>query len=736
MRGSGATSRGGGWEVPAPPRRAREGRHCYRFAVRRGLTIVLLLALVFAAAAVVGFWVAARTAPERLRVVAEQQLGRVLKGEVQLASLEVARAQEFPWLWLEAHGARAVLKDDITLIAGQVRARLDPLSLVLGRLGIADLRIDDVIVLFPPRPDEHPERSRVAKIMRPIELVGEFLRKHPCDIPDMQVRGLTALVPRKGKLDVLLEAGDGSLSCAGLRRDRSKASLKARVRRGAETFPGEFALEVSRERASLALQLAGAPLGRCSGRSGSTPSSRATCAGDAELVAPGEGPHTLRVALTGRNVKGPLVGGEGRPWLELDLERPRLTGTLAVSASALTLRDVELRDGEIQVGAEGELALPPKDEAAARLALELGPLAVSQAPRLLAQLPPAPREDAERALARIEAGRFSRVRIEGKGSLAELRQVAGRSPLEKPGALRIEATLINATVRLGEADRATGVGARLDFAGDRLGLAVTTGSFHERPLPRLELELTGISNVRSFEEVACREPQPQPPLAGLPRLQAWLTEESEVRDEEEQATLDWQRLALELDWVSHPTLLCSLEQVAATLEPADGRPPLPGVAAASGRGSRSRWTGAGSARRGRPAGRRHAAGRGQARGPARPALRGDAPRPAGAARGSPALPLRGHAASAAGTSRAPRAASSRTGRSSTCRARCCVSPGGAIEGRVGLDLGLADTLPVLRAGAVRGRGSARLWQAADFERGALRRHPLRRRRDRGQLRPA
>ena len=65
------------------------------------------------------------------------------------------------------------------------------------------------------------ERSRVAKVMRPIEVVGEFLRKHPCGIPDLEVRGLTALVPRKGRLDVLLEAGDGALACSGLRRDRA-----------------------------------------------------------------------------------------------------------------------------------------------------------------------------------------------------------------------------------------------------------------------------------------------------------------------------------------------------------------------------------------------------------------------------------------------------------------------------------------------------------------------------------
>jgi hypothetical protein len=475
---------------------------------------------------------------------------------------------------------------------------------------------------------------------------------------------------------------------------------------------------VSRERAGLKLRLAGAPLGALLGALGIDAELSGNVRGDAELVAPGEGPYTLRVALTGRNVKGPLVGGEGRPWLELDLERPRLTGTVAVSASALTLRDVELSDGEIQLGAEGDLALPPKDEAAARLALELGPLAVSQAPRLLAQLPPAPREDAERVLARIEAGRFSRVRIEGKGSLAELRQVAGRSPLEKPGALHIEATLINATVRLGEADRATGVGARLDFAGDRLGLAVTTGSFHERPLPRLELELTGISNVRSFEEVACREPQPQPPLAGLPRLQAWLTEESEVREEEEQATLDWQRLSLALDWISHPALLCSLEQVAATLEPAED-----GLRFQVSRGV---WAGLpvevdGSWKRAAEATQPGAvmlpgAVKLAARlGPPFEAMRLDPPASpwlSGSFHFEATRMGRWHVEGAEGRIVADGAKLELPG-------TVLRLAGGAIEGAVGLDLGLADSLPFFAQAQFAGVDLLALWKAADFERGAL-----------------
>ena len=680
-------------------------------AVRRGLTIVLVLALVFAAAAVVGFWVAARMAPERLRVVAEQQLGRALRGEVQLATLEVARASEFPWLWLEARGARAVLKDEITLIAGRVRARLDPLSLALGRLGIADLRLDDVIVLFPPRPDEHPERSRVAKVMRPIEVVGAFVREHPCDIPDLEVRGLTALVPRKGKLDVLLEAGDGSFACAGLRRDRARASLVARVRRGADTFPAHFALSMSHDQAGLALRLDGAPLGPLLGTIGIEVPLAGKVQGNAKLDAPRAGPHTLSVSLSGKGVRGPLPGREGRPWLALDLPTPRLSGTLSVAAESLTLRGLELSDGEIRLSAEGEVALPPTDRAQARLAVGLGALALGEVPRLLAQLPAAPREDAEQALARVEAGRVARVHAEAKGSLSELREAVLRSPLEKPGALHIQALLEDATLRLGETDRASGVAARFDFAGDRLGLRVTSGSFHDRPLPHLEVELTGISNVRSFEEIACREPQPQPPLAGLPRLQEWLAEEREDRDE--QSTLDWQRLALALDWVSHPALLCSLEQVEATLAPS-----VDGLRFEVSRGV---WAGLpveveGNWQRANEGAARPATVRLAARlGPPFEAMSLDPPASpwlSGSFRFDASRMGRWHVEGAEGRVAAHGAELELPG-------TVLRLAGSQIEGRLGLDLGVADALPFFAQAQFAGVDLLALWKAADFERGTV-----------------
>jgi len=680
--------------------------------LRRALTIALVLLLVFAAALLAGFWGAARLAPERVRLVAERQLSRVLRGPVTLASLEIARARTLPWLWLEARGARAEIDGEVTLLAGKVRARLDPLSLALGRLGLADLRLEDVIVLFPPKNDGKPKRDRVTRILRPIEVTGAFLRRHPCDIPDLEVVGLTVLVPRDGRLDVLLEAGEGALACEGFGRDHSRARLAARARHGDATFPASFTLEVSREEAAADVKLAGAPLAKLLAIVGIDVPLAGTVSGTIRLAAPGRAPYQLDVALDGKQVKGPIPGGERPAWLELDLPVPHLAGRLLATPARLALEAFELSDGAIRLGASGELAVPARPESKAQLQLELGALAVEEAPRVLAQLSESAREDALRALARVESGRIAKLRATLSGTLSELEDLAQRSVLSRPGALDLEASLTDATVRLGEADRASGVAARLDFSGDRLALTVKRGVYHDRPVPRLVLSLSGIKNVRSFEEINCREPHPQTPLVGLPRLQEWLGEERS--DPEERTAVDWQRLGLELDWVSHPALLCSLEQVEGVLEPTpDGfRFDAPhGVWAGLPIELEGRWQRAEAAS-------------------ARPsAVFIDAqlgPPFEGMSLDPPADPWvsgrftfdatrlgRWHVKGATGRVEANGTRLELPGTSLS------FDPGGQIEGRAVIELGVADTLPFSAEAQFAGVDLLQLWQSADFERGAL-----------------
>ncbi len=678
--------------------------------MRRALSIALILIVVFAAAVLTGFWAAARLAPERLRVVAERQLSRVLRGEVRLAHLEIARARRLPWLWLEARGARAVLKDGVTLLVGRVRARLDPLSLALGRLGLADLRLEDAIVLFPPRPDDHPERDRVTKILRPIEVTGEFLRKHPCDIPDLTVEGLTLLVPRDHMLDVLLEQGSGALACASFGRDHSTAQLTARARRGDATFPASFRLAVSRDEASADLALASVPLAPLLGAVELDLALAGTVSGTARLAAPAKGPFQLDLDLAGKGVAGPVPGGEGGAWLSLDLPAPRLRARVLASYERLIVEPSELSDGAIRLALSGELAVPARESSPALLRAELAALPVGDAPRILAQLPDAPRRDAERVLAYLESGRFATLRAELSGTLRALSEAHRESVLAHPGALRIEASLADATVRLGEVDRASDVDAKLDFSGERLRLEVSRGVYHGRPVPQLALSLDGIQNVRSFEEINCRAPRPQPALAGLPRLQEWLGEER--KDPSERSTTEWQRIALALDWVSHPALLCGLEQVEAALTP-------------SAEGfrfhvSRGVWAGLpvelnGHWKRGAAPEQRAVTIAAQL-GPPFEAMSLDPPAQpwlSGRFAFDATRLGRWHVRGASGRVEANGARLELPGTTLE------FAPGGQIEGRVGIDLGVADTLPFSAEAQFAGVDLLSLWRAAEFERGAL-----------------
>lgn len=679
--------------------------------MRRALSIALILIVVFGAALVAGFWVAARLAPERLRLVAEQQLSRVLEGEVRLASLEIARAQTLPWLWLEARGARAILRDGVTLLAGRVRARLDPLSLALGRLGLADLRLDDVIVMFPPHPDDHPERDRVARILRPIEVTGDFLRKHPCGIPDLRVRGLTLLVTRHDMLEVLLEAGAGAYECEGLTRDHARAELEASARHGDTSMPASFTLSVGRQSAVANVAFDGAPLAAVLGTVGLEVALDGSVSGTARLESDPGGAQQLDVALSGRSVRGPVPGAGGSTWLALDLPSPQLKGRLLATPSRLALESFDLSQGAIELAASGTLALPARPSATGRLQLELASLGIADLPRLLAQLPEEPRADALRLLERLEAGRFTTLKAELAGSLEHLGGALKRSLLERPGALLLEASLADATVRLGESDHATGVDASLDFSGDSLKLDVARGTFHERALPQLSLAVSGIRNLRSLEEFNCREPQPQVALAGLPRLQEWLAEER--TDPEERSSLEWQHLQLELDWVSHPLLLCGIEQVVGLLDPTpEGLSfEVPrGVWAGLPIELTGRWERASA--EGTPGSVSVAA----KLGPPFEAMSLDPPaEPWLSGRFALAATRLGrwHVSGASGGIAGSAARFDLPG--TTLR----LAPGGEIQGRVGIDLGLPDSLPFSAEAQFAGVDLLHLWQSADLEHGAL-----------------
>jgi hypothetical protein len=84
--------------------------------------------------------------------------------------------------------------------------------------------------------------------------------------------------------------------------------------------------------------------------------------------------------------------------------------------------------------------------------------------------------------------------------------------------------------------------------------------FRERRLPRLALELRGVTRVRSLDAIRCDRPAPVPRIAAIDEVRAWI--ESRRRPP---YIPTWRALNLELDRLSHPLLFCTLEDVVAEI---------------------------------------------------------------------------------------------------------------------------------------------------------------------------
>ncbi len=196
--------------------------------MRRALSIALILIVVFAAALLAGFWGAARLAPERVAAGggAAAEPGAPRPGHARQPRDRPGAAGSPGSGWRRAAPARCS-KDDVTLLAGRGPRPPRP---ALARARPARPR-------RPPARGRHrdvPARTTTAslrattsrRILHPIQVAGEFLREHPCGIPDLEVEGLTVLVTRDHQLDVLFEGGTGALACEGLGRDHAQAPAR------------------------------------------------------------------------------------------------------------------------------------------------------------------------------------------------------------------------------------------------------------------------------------------------------------------------------------------------------------------------------------------------------------------------------------------------------------------------------------------------------------------------------
>ncbi|MDX1649330.1 MAG: hypothetical protein R3263_05710, partial [Myxococcota bacterium] len=527
--------------------------------MRRAWLRILIAAGILVAGAALALVLAVRTAPEQLRSHLEARLTEDLGRPVRIGALRLDLAGAAPTVALRRLRVGAP-RDPLLLRIPEADAGIDALALLGGRIRIGRL------VLHRPRLRIRMDPTRAASAESAgADALAPARRLTASDLPFrwLEIReGRVTLVPRPpGAEPAVMETLTGHLDARRLRRGRA-ATLTGRLATGGGPVPlaVEVEEEAGRVRASLrveGLRLEGLPrlhpgLARVGAR------------GRVDLQLEwhrDEAGHRTVVLASGEDVTLPPAPGRPR----IALGRPRLRAELVRDAGGWELPFAELADGALRLRARARLADDPDAPAPLFLRLETADLPLRGPGSLLARTPRAWREPLEAALAPVETARLAEGALELRTRPDRLRALREGAP-PRPGELRVSLAVTQAVLRAGEGDRLEQLTGRLAWDGDRLEVEDLRARYRGSPLPRLSLRVRGLGHVRGLDELRCIEPAPAPTLHGLPRLVAWLG--AQPGDVEGESAFEG--LSLRADWLAHPALVCTIEQLAARVVPAPG----------------------------------------------------------------------------------------------------------------------------------------------------------------------
>ncbi len=517
--------------------------------MQRSLVVIAMGLVLFVAATLGGFVWSARHAPGWARAELERQLALAVDAPVRLDRVRLGLRGG---IRLVADGASLGPTEGGThLEAGQIEGWLDPLALVTGRLVLDRFVARDADVSVPTPPPDSPP------VLETFETLAQALAAGPVRRVVLEETSLWAEGP-DGSRELLLAgiAGDATRSRM---RPEGRFAFEARIGSGRAgiRLEGRAAPGTTRMVVDLAaIDLATLPRAI----RGDLPlPAQGSLSGRIDWSAPAEGPDRFELALEGEHIAGRLPGaGAAAPPQAFALARPTLSGVLLAEAGGLRVRDGVLTDGGAPLRFEGRLG-SGGGKAPLALALQTEEIELaSLVERLPMPLPPAATE----LLERVERGHVDRLEIEIDTTVDGWSRIGRRGPLARPGDLRIELALSDLDVALGEDDRLEAGSATLRYDGDRLAVEGLRGRRHGKPFPRTSGEITGLAHLRGLDELRCRRPAEGGRIPGARELLAWMRSHRK-----EPKVPGWNELAVEADWISHPELLCGIEQLDASLRP-------------------------------------------------------------------------------------------------------------------------------------------------------------------------
>lgn len=524
-----------------------------------------------------GFEVARAVAPARLHAEVEGLLAEATQAPVEIA--EVRFVWGFP-LRLEGRGLRLW---DGALRIEQAKARLDVLSLLIGRPRLVRLRLDGAELHVtqradgtwqPPIVSEGPPGPAAEALLVPFQQVqglARFLLARPLLADMLVVRNGALSVsradPRGGPPSVLrFEGLQGLLRHSRLRGDAS-LELSGRWMEG-NAVRAALDWQGSRERggrvelrlraSDLDLAVLGPEL------RGLVPglTLRGRLDGAAEIDSAEPGSARLVLALTARDVEA--QGGETEE-ASAPLRVPRVAAQLrfALDPDRLAISNGRVEVGEWVFELDGDLARPlgPRAQTRARIALgglRLDPEVIRT---LTGWLPPEVRERTRAVMGQVREGRLARGELSGEAPLAQWGDAFSGRPDALLPALKIGAQLEGVRIALDEASELADVTGQVDWSAGTLEVHGGRANLDGQPLPELELRFGGLARLLATGQQDRLVHSSAQALVGLTPLYAVLSPPTGEPSPPPPA------ITLDLEQVQHRALLWPLRSVHADVEP-------------------------------------------------------------------------------------------------------------------------------------------------------------------------
>jgi hypothetical protein len=561
--------------------------------LRRVVRAAVALAL-FLAATLLGVQVASRWIPDAVRRAAERALSNALGSEVEVGAVRLLygpsiaiEARELSAWPSEWGPALRVDRSTVTvhwldLLFGRIdlqRVELNGLSLRLRRSpdggleprALADwLSRSESALESPSAPPAPP--SGPHDILGPVRSVLDRLRALVLPELDVEVHlgSISLSDPRLPGGAAELSGLNLELLEGGFRRD---LELHAEARLGdAQGSRGILAAELRRDHSAATHVVVTA-----------TELDLATVAAELDALGPGSMAGRLTGALDVSFL--PAAPADRRAELELDARLTELALPLAPRAGGGSEARVHLDHAEVRatvragpqriVLAAGRIGLSGKQfEVIGTLGRPLGPdtpaeltlrtekLSLADARKLVAMLPPHPREGFQRAMQAVEGGAIDALEGSASAPLARWQELARGELAALPPDATLTGYLRDFAIRLDSGDRLEGVSGVMIWRADELALRGVQSRLHGSALPELNLSLAGLSNLREVQDASAAPPAVGPLLGRIP-LFAMLA----PAPDEAKLPPRWKELVIDADMLDHPALVWPLEGAHVVISP-------------------------------------------------------------------------------------------------------------------------------------------------------------------------